>query len=116
MLGTYFGTVILRFILPPLIDNFCSKYAFPFESTTCQCGSGASGALKSSERVKTLLPFSVVWVTNPVLAFAPWNGPLLWPSPARMLGAAMASAAKEVRIILCVMYWVVWFFISQADY
>src|SRR5205814_8258024 len=28
----------------------------------------------------------------------------------------MASAAKEVRIILCVMCWVVWFFISQADY
>src|SRR4029077_3934470 len=71
MSGTYFGTVILRFILPPLIDNFCSKYAFPFESTTCQCGSGASGALNSSDRVKTLLPFSVVWVTNPVLAFAP---------------------------------------------
>src|SRR6266568_9196157 len=100
MSGTYFGTVILRFILPPLIDNFCSKYAFPFESTTCQCGSGASGALKSSDRVRTLLPFSVVWVTNPVLAFAPLNGPLLWLSWAKLLVAAMASAAKEVRMVL----------------
>ena len=38
----------------------------PFESTTCQCGAGASGILKSSLSVNTCMPFSVAWVTVPV--------------------------------------------------
>ena len=46
----------------------------PFESTTCQCGSGVSGTLKSSDSVSTFLPSFIEWVTVPALTFAPENG------------------------------------------
>ena len=72
----------------------------PFESTTCQCGSGVCGGTKSSESVSVLLPFAVVCVTKPLFAFAPWNGPLLWLSWAKLLVAAMTSAVKEASMVL----------------
>ena len=43
---------------------------------------------------------SVVWVTKPLFAFAPWNGPLLWLSWAMLLVAAMTSAVKEATMVL----------------
>src|SRR5215470_11514925 len=45
----------------------------PFESTTRQVGAGVSGTLKSSDTFSMLLPFSLWWLTVPVLAFGPWN-------------------------------------------
>src|SRR6516225_3644664 len=47
----------------------------PLESTTRQVGAGVSGTLKSAETRRILFPFSLEWVTVPVLAFGPWNGP-----------------------------------------
>src|SRR3974377_248938 len=47
----------------------------PLQSTTRQVGAGVSGTLKSAETRRILLPFSEEWVTVPVLAFGPWNGP-----------------------------------------
>src|SRR6266498_6085237 len=84
------------------------RYVFPFESTTCQCGSGVCGGTKSSESVSVLLPFCVVCVTKPLFAFAPWNGPLLWLSWAKLLVAAMTSAVKEARMVLFIMW--IWVF------
>src|SRR6266496_880400 len=75
------------------------RYVFPFESTTCQCGSGVCGGTKSSESVRVLLPFCVACVTKPLFAFAPWNGPLLWLSWAKLLVAAMTSAVKEASMV-----------------
>ena len=49
-----------------------------------------------------LLPFWVVWVTKPLLAFAPWNGPLLWLSWAMLLVAAMTSAVKEASMVFII--------------
>jgi hypothetical protein len=40
-----------------------------------------------------------VWVTYPVLAFAPWNGPLLWLSWAMLLVTAITSEVKEPNIV-----------------
>src|SRR5882724_5633018 len=56
-----------------LVFNLSSRYTFPSESTTCQCGSGVSGTTKSSDNVRTLFPSFVLWVTVPLLAFGPWN-------------------------------------------
>src|SRR6266536_1664906 len=72
----------------------------PFESTTCQCGSGVCGGTKLSESVSVLLPFAVVCVTKPLFAFAPWNGPLLWLSWAKLLVEAMVSAVRGASMVL----------------
>src|SRR5947207_7295226 len=48
-----------------------------------------------------LLPPSVVWMTKPVFALAPWNGPLLCASPAKLWEAARTSAIKDtIRFLL----------------
>src|SRR2546427_591960 len=56
-----------------LVFNLSSRYTFPSESTTCECGSGVSGTTKSSDNVRTLFPSFELWVTVPLLAFGPWN-------------------------------------------
>src|SRR5205823_5634565 len=100
MSGTYSGSTIDFLTFSLFVINRSKRYVLPFESTTCQCGSGVCGGTKSSESVSVLLPFAVVWVTKPLLAFAPWNGPLLWLSWAKLLVAAMTSAVKEPSMIL----------------
>src|SRR5574338_342303 len=55
----YPGSVIVRLILSPvrprpfLMPSRWSRKTRPFESTICQCGSGVSGTLKSSESAST---------------------------------------------------------------
>src|SRR6266581_907393 len=100
MSGTYSGTTIDFFTFCSFVMRRSRRYVFPFESTTCQCGSGVCGGTKSSESVRVLLPFCVVCVTKPLFAFAPWNGPLLWLSWAKLLVAAMTSAVKEASMVL----------------
>ena len=41
--------------------------------TTCQCGAGVSGILKSSDTISTSLLPSFVCIAVPVFAFTPWN-------------------------------------------
>src|ERR1041385_8165738 len=45
----------------------------PLLSTTRHVGAGVSGTLKLLETFNMLLPFSIEWLTVPVLAFGPWN-------------------------------------------
>src|SRR5687767_5078547 len=51
----------------------CSRNTLPFESMTCQCGSGVSGTLKSGDRRSRCLPFCTLCVTVPAFTFAPAN-------------------------------------------
>src|SRR6266700_1257441 len=88
----------------------------PFESTTCQCGSGVWGGTKSSESVSVLLPFCVVCVTKPLFAFAPWNGPLLWLSWAKLLVAAMISAVRDASMVLYIIRFGFGFFCRWVFY
>src|SRR5262245_18687406 len=97
----YAGSVIERFILSPrspFTVSFCRRYTRPRESTTCQCGSGASGALKSSDSVSTCdLPL-VDRVTVPVFAFTPANGPLVrdWAAAVVTITASARAAAPTL--------------------
>src|SRR6266403_525491 len=73
---TYPGRTISFWYLSPsraFFFSLSSRYIWPSESTTCQCGSGVSGTTKSSDSVRTLLPSFVLWVTVPLLALGPWN-------------------------------------------
>src|SRR2546422_9548922 len=84
----------------------CKRYVFPLESTTCQCGSGVSGTLKSSDKVSTSLPSFIECVTVPAFTFAPENGLLVWlcasANVAIMANAAMLkSPVRMVRRIIC---------------
>src|SRR6188474_1728513 len=78
----------------------------PSLSTTCQCGSGASGALKSSDRVSTRWLPLVASETLPVLAFTPANGRLVlvWAAAAAVVvvktnAVTTASAAPNASVM-----------------
>src|SRR6185369_10548380 len=81
--------------------SFCNRYVLPLESTTCQCGSGVPGTLKSSDRVSMFFPSATVWVTLPVFALGPANLLLVCMSSAKALAAAnRASAANDAMNLL----------------
>ena len=79
----YAGNVMVRFCLSPLIVSRCNKNTFPFVSTTCQCGAGASGILKSSDQVKVSLLPDRLCVAVPLFAFTPSNFAVLCASAAK---------------------------------
>src|SRR5689334_18211358 len=91
------GTVIVVFTLSfsvPLTFSFWRRYVLPLESTTCQCGSGASGTLKSADKVRIFLLSWTVCLTVPVLAFGPLNWLLVWVSSAhKLVTASIANPA-----------------------
>src|SRR5213083_845077 len=78
--GSVIDVLIRSFARPPRLfaPRRCKRYVLHFESTTCQCGSGVSGTLKSSDNVSTSLPSFVEWVTVPAFTLAPENGLLVW--------------------------------------
>src|SRR5205809_4923481 len=64
----YAGNVILRLNLLSLMRNWFHRYTLPFVSTTCQCGAGVSGILKSSDTISTSLLPSFMCIAVPVFA------------------------------------------------
>src|SRR5687768_5202830 len=92
----------------------CSRNTLPFESTTCQCGSGVPGSLKSPDSVSAFLPLTTVWVTVPSLTLAPANFLLTWPGCAAATCGATARPAitkaplrsvdNRRRRVVCIMF------------
>src|ERR1041385_7671386 len=81
----------------------------PSEVTTCQCGSGVSGTMKSSDKVRTFLPSLLLWVTNPVLALLPENlvvvcasRPAANAEPVNMNAIAAIKTRIEVFLLLLI--------------
>src|SRR5262245_310989 len=95
----------------------CKRYVFPLESTTCQCGSGVSGTLKSSDSVRTFLPSFVACVTVPPFTLEPENGLLVWLCASANV-AVMASAAMPKSPVVIVRRiirssWILWLVVSD---
>src|SRR5262249_37054095 len=98
----YAGNVIVRFCLSPLIARRCSKNTFPFVSTTCQCGAGVSGILKSSDHVNVSLLPERPCVAVPLFALTPSNFAVVWASAAKPFDATNnpVTAIRETTPIL----------------